>query len=297
MLPTVHVPVMPQEILQHGCMHAGQIWVDGTGGGGGHSRIILERIQPGGRLLILDRDPAACLRLEETFDGLATVRHSSYHNLSQVLSDLAWPTVDGIVLDLGLSSDQLSDRDRGFSFQTEGDLDMRYDTTSGIPAWQWLARVDERTLADTIFQFGEERFSRRIAKRIVETRRNSPIRTAAQLRELIYRSVSGGRPTSCGRRHGRVDPATRTFQALRIEVNQELEILQKALKLLPNCLAPCGRLMVISFHSLEDRLTKVAFREDGRLKVITRKPIQATEEEIASNPRSRSAKLRVAQRV
>lgn len=294
---SVHIPVMPREIIQHGCPRPGQIWVDGTGGGGGHSQLILEAIGPSGRLLILDRDPAAVSRLDGMFADSALVRHSSYDGLATVLKESGLPLVQGIVLDLGLSSDQLADRERGFSFQSEGELDMRYDTSDGIPVWQWLARVDERTLADTIFQFGEERFSRRIARRIVESRREKAIRSAAQLRELIYRSVPGGRPTSAGRRHGRVDPATRTFQALRIAVNQELEILQNALRWLPDCLAPGGRLLVISFHSLEDRLVKNAFRSDPRLTVMTKKPLQPTEEEMRLNPRSRSAKMRVAERI
>jgi 16S rRNA (cytosine1402-N4)-methyltransferase len=173
---------------------------------------------------------------------------------------------------------------------------MRFDPSSGEPAWEWLSRVDEKTLADTIFRYGEERFSRRIAKRIVENRKAQPIRKASELRELIYRSVPGGRHTGGGRKHGRVDPATRTFQALRIAVNDELSILELALQRLPDCLAPGGQLLIISFHSLEDRLVKYAFREDERLEVVTRRPVQATEEEIARNPRSRSAKLRVARR-
>jgi len=288
---------MPAEIIEYGRPASGQTWVDGTGGGGGHARLILDALGGKGRLLILDRDPTAASHLEAQFSGTATVRSSSYHRLPELLQELDWPPVNAVLLDLGLSSDQLADRDRGFSFQSEGELDMRYDATCGIPAWQWLTRVDEKTLADTIYQYGEERYSRRIAKRIVETRRESPIRTAVQLRELIYRSVPGGRPSSGGRKHGRIDPATRTFQALRIAVNQELDILQTALRLLPDCLAPGGRLLVISFHSLEDRIAKYAFREDPRLEVITRKPIQASESEVVHNPRSRSAKLRVAQRL
>jgi 16S rRNA (cytosine1402-N4)-methyltransferase len=296
MSPSVHTPVLPKEILELGAPLPGQVWIDGTGGGGGHSRLLLEALGSQGRLLVIDRDQAAASQLQQTFESTAVVRHGSYDNAPEFLCELGWPPANGILLDLGLSSDQLADRDRGFSFQTDGELDMRFDTTSGLPAWQWIARVDERTLADTIFKFGEERFSRRIAKRIVERRQTNPIRTASQLRELIYQCVPGGRPSKFGKKHGRIDPATRTFQALRIAVNEELAILERALQVLPNCLAEHGRLLIISFHSLEDRLVKHAFREDTRLEVITRKPIEASELEISNNPRSRSAKLRVAQR-
>lgn len=297
MSDTVHIPVMPNEILQLGNPQPGQTWIDGTGGGGGHSTLLAERIAPNGRLMVIDRDPAAVDRLSAIFKPPIAVQQGSYDQAPQFLEDLQWPKVDGILLDLGLSSDQLADRERGFSFQTEGELDMRFDPTCGIPAWQWLDRIDEQSMADAIYKYGEERFSRRIARRIVETRRTDPIKTADQLRELIYRCVPAGRPSKFGRKHGRVDPATRTFQALRIVVNDELDILENALKRLPDCLNVGGQLLIISFHSLEDRLVKHAFRGDSRLEVITRKPVEATEAEISQNPRSRSAKLRVARRV
>ena len=198
--------------------------------------------------------------------------------------------MDGILLDLGLSSDQLADTRRGFSFQADGQLDLRFDTSRGEPAWELIARLDERSLADIIYQFGEERFSRRIAKRIVETRRTSPIQTADELAQLVRSCV----PRSRGHR---IDPATRTFQALRIAVNGELSALEQALSVLPDCLAPGGRLAIISFHSLEDRLVKHAFRADDRLTVLTKRPLRPTDEEAAANPRARSAKLRVAERV
>jgi 16S rRNA (cytosine1402-N4)-methyltransferase len=312
---TVHIPVLPAEILELGNPRPGQTWIDGTAGGGGHSRLILERLAPAASselasavanatplLLAIDRDSLACTRLEQKLGPAAAVRHGSYDSAPELLRGLGWERlegwqgVSGILLDLGLSSDQLADRDRGFSFQGDGELDMRFDTNDGEPAWEWLSRVDEKTLADTIYQFGEERFSRRIARRIVESRRTEPIRRVDQLRELIYRSVPAGRRSAGGRKHGRVDPATRTFQALRIAVNDELSILQRALARLPDCLAPGGLLLIISFHSLEDRLVKYAFREDPRLEIITRRPVTAGENEVASNPRARSAKLRVARR-
>lgn len=294
---TVHIPVLPKEVIQFGKPEPGQTWIDGTGGGGGHSKMLLEAIGDSGRLLIIDRDPVAAERLAEMFSSPAVVQHGSYDQAHQFLRLLDWPPVDGILLDLGLSSDQLADRDRGFSFQTEGELDMRFDTSSGIPAWQWLTHVDEKTLADTIYKYGEERFSRRIARRIVEVRKTDPVKTADQLRELIYRSVPGGRPSKFGKKHGRVDPATRTFQALRIAVNEELDILENALRRLPDCMAIGGLMVIISFHSLEDRIVKHAFRDDPRLEVVTRKPIEASDAETSDNPRSRSAKLRVAKRV
>ena len=313
---TVHVPVLPDEILELGAATAGQLWVDGTAGGGGHARLLLERLSDSGRLLAIDRDPAAAARLESLLGPRAIVANASYDSIPEQLQHFGLTQASGILLDLGLSSDQLADRERGFSFQFDGPLDMRFDPTSGEPAWEWLARVDEQTLADTIYRYGEERFSRRIAHRIVETRRAEPIRSASQLRELIYRSVPHPRKGAAGKKssgknrakksssasHGAfrsktIDPATRTFQALRIAVNDELAILERALERLPDCLAPGGALLIISFHSLEDRLVKYAFRNDQRLQIVTKRPVQAGELEVASNPRSRSAKLRVARRV
>ncbi len=243
---------------------------------------------PNGGLLAIDRDVGVVDRLTGNLPANCIVRHSSYDEIPETLSEIGWDTVDGISLDsvsavISLPTASL------VSFTADGPLDMRFDMSQGEPAWEWLSRVDERTLADTIFQFGEERFSRRIAKRIVETRKEQPIRNAAELRELIYRSVPG-------KKHGRIDPATRTFQALRIAVNDELGILERALARLPACLKPGGHLLIISFHSLEDRLVKYAFRQDPRLEVITRRPVQASEAEVNDNSRSRSAKLRVARR-
>ena len=289
MSETVHVPVLPAEVLALGEPKLGQIWVDGTAGGGGHARLIAEQIGESGKLVAVDRDPTVVERLSGVLPVNCLARHSSYDDLPETLTELGISGVDGILLDLGLSSDQLADRERGFSFTAEGPLDMRFDMTQGEAAWEWLQRVDEKTLADTIYQFGEERFSRRIAKRIVDTRKEHPLRNAAELRELIYRAVPG-------KKHGRIDPATRTFQALRIAVNDELGILERALARLPDCLNPGGALLIISFHSLEDRLVKYAFRNDPRLDIITRRPVQATSAETDRNSRSRSAKMRVARR-
>jgi len=196
--------------------------------------------------------------------------------------------IDGFLLDLGLSSDQLADADRGFSFDSDGELDMRFDPSEGLPAYAWLEKMPEEGLADVIYAFGEERYSRRIARKIVEARETGlPIRTARQLAELVRRCVPKSRKNP-------IDPATRTFQALRVAVNDELGSLQAALAQLPERIKPGGVAVVMSFHSLEDRIVKNAFREHPCWKILTPKPITATEEEIAQNPRSRSAKLRVA---
>ena len=287
---TVHVPVMLDEVLMQLRPEPGHTFVDGTLGGGGHARALAERVGGAGSVVAVDLDPAAVLRAEQSLAGLPiSVAAASYADIPEVLVELQITAVDGILLDLGLSSDQLADAARGFSFQSEGELDLRFDPEHGEPAWRMLARLSEEHLADLIYHYGEERFSRRIARRIVEERRTRPIRTAAQLALLVRSCV----PRSRG--HA-IDPATRTFQALRIAVNGELDALRAALRRLPDCLKPGGRLAIISFHSLEDRLVKEAFRDDPRLTVITRKPLQAGDEEVARNPRARSAKLRVAER-
>jgi 16S rRNA (cytosine1402-N4)-methyltransferase len=241
-------------------------------------------------VLALDRDPEAVERAASDLRDLPIQPiQANYSDLPEILTGLEIEAVDGILLDLGLSSDQLADVDRGFSFHSAGPLDLRFDPTRGEPAWKLVERLSAEHLADLIHQYGEERFSRRISRRIADTRRAAPIRTAADLAKLIRAVV----PRS---RDERIDPATRTFQALRIAVNDELKWLEVGLRRLPDCLRPGCRLAVISFHSLEDRLVKEAFRDDGRLNVLTRRPIRPIEQEIAANPRSRSAKLRVAER-
>jgi 16S rRNA (cytosine1402-N4)-methyltransferase len=266
--------------------------VDGTLGGGGHSRELAERIAPGGLLIALDRDPGAIDAGEQFLKGLPVrLVQANFCDLPEVLEAVEIPRVDGVLLDLGLSSDQLADASRGFSFTAEGPLDLRFDPTSGTAAWRLLERLSAEHLADLIYQFGEERFSRRIARAVVERRRDNPVRTSRDLAELVARCVPRSRDTE------RIHPATRTFQALRIAVNDELKSLEIALRRIPDCLRPGGRLAIISFHSLEDRRVKEAFQGDTRLKILTRRPLRADDAETARNPRSRSAKLRVAERV
>ncbi len=289
--PSRHVPVLAQEVLEWLRPAAGQTFVDGTLGGGGHTRLLANAVGDAGSVIALDRDATAVERAAAELRGLPVrLLQANFSDLPEVLEELNVRVVDGILLDIGLSSDQLADATRGFSFQSTGPLDLRFDAMRGEPAWKLIERLSAEHLADLIYQYGEERYSRRIARHIVETRRAQPIRTAADLARVVRESV----PRS---RDERIDPATRTFQALRIAVNEELKWLEVALRRLPDCLRPGGRLAVISFHSLEDRLVKDSFRNDSRWQVVTRRPIRPTEREIAENPRSRSAKLRVAERV
>ena len=287
---SVHVSVMLEEVVHWLDPRDGGLLVDGTLGGGGHSRALAERIGPGGRVIALDRDPAAVTAATKTSAGLPIQPvHGNFCDLPEILAEWGVAAVDGVVLDLGISSDQLADAARGFSFSSQGPLDLRFDPTRGEPARRLVNRLSPEHLADLIYQYGEERYSRRIARAIAERRRENPIETAADLAELVRRCV----PRS---RYERIDPATRTFQALRIAVNEELKSLEIALRRIPDCLKPGGRFVVISFHSLEDRRVKEAFRSDARLTALTRKPLTPTAAETESNPRSRSAKLRVAER-
>ena len=288
---TQHQPVLRDEVLHWLQPQPGQVLVDGTLGGGGHTRLLVERVEPSGQIVALDRDGAAIERAEATLVGLPIkLAQSNFCDLPEVLDAAGIAAVDGIVLDLGMSSDQLADADRGFSFDADGPLDLRFDPSEGEPAWRLINRLSAEHLADVIYLYGEERYSRRIARAIVEQRRRQPIRTAGELAELVRRTIP---PT---KRPERIDAATRTFQALRIAVNEELKSLEIALRRYPEVLRPGGKLAVISFHSLEDRRVKEAFRDDPRWEALTRKPVRPTEAEMARNPRSRSAKLRVAQR-
>ena len=284
---TVHVPVLLAEALQWLELKPGQVVVDGTMGGGGHTRAFAEAVGPTGRVIALDRDPTAVERIELPENVTAVA--ANFADTPEVLKRLEVSSVDGIFLDLGLSSDQLAADDRGFSFNATGSLDLRFNQTSGQPAWQLLEELNETDLANLIYEFGEERLSRRIARRIVEQRATQPIRTAAELAELLRRCVPRSKNHS-------IDPATRTFQALRIAVNEELKWLKVALEGLPDCLSVGGRIGIISFHSLEDRMVKHDFRRNESLEVLTKKPLLPSELEVYENSRSRSAKLRFAAR-
>lgn len=286
-----HRPVLPQETIAWLAPQPGEVWVDATFGAGGHARLILEHIGSTGRLIGIDQDASLLEQVRPRFSQAnVTLVHANFDQLTTILAQLGLSTVDGVLADLGFCSDQMDDPSRGLSFQHAGPLDMRLDRSRGEPLSEWLQRIDERTLADLIYTYGEERYSRRIARKIVESRRLAPLTSTLQLAELVRSCV----PRSPG---SRIDPATRTFQALRIAVNDELQALETLLHLLPKVVRPGGRVGIISFHSLEDRRVKLAFRDAAHWKERTRKPIQASEAELASNPRSRSAKLRVALRI
>ncbi len=289
---STHRPVLLGEVIRFLNPRSGGIYVDATLGGGGHTEAILRASAPNGRVLAFDRDREAIYRSSKKLAGEAERLRfisGSFAELSAHLDEDGTKEVDGIVADLGLSSDQLGDPDRGFSFTLEGALDMRFDSRSGPTAADLVNELPDDQLADLLYEYGEERRSRAIARRIVQRR---PIHTTKQLRAAVV-SVLGPR------RRG-IDPATRTFQALRIAVNQELAALDLFLEQAPGRLRPGGRVVVISYHSLEDRAVKHAFRStaaDIRYDVLTRKPVIPDAEAIADNPRARSAKLRALMRV
>lgn len=292
-----HVPVMPAEVMEYLQPRPGGTYVDFTVGAGGHSRLLAEAIAPGGRLIGFDRDPQA-LELAAPQLNVAGVRvdlvHSGFAEAREQLQRLGVGQVDGVLADFGVSSMQLDQPERGFSFSAAGPLDMRMDPTQELTAEQVVNQISERELADLIFQFGEERRSRRIARAIVCSR---PLRSTAQLAELI---AAVNRPMSRERGKPRIHPATRTFQALRIYVNSELEQITQWLEQLPGILSAEGRAVVISFHSLEDRPVKESFRtlaKQGVYELLTPHVIRPQEEELRTNPRSRSARIRAVRRI
>ncbi|MFO0824460.1 MAG: 16S rRNA (cytosine(1402)-N(4))-methyltransferase RsmH [Gemmataceae bacterium] len=289
-----HVPVLAAEVLRLLDPQPGQTFVDCTTGGGGHSRLIAERLvnpERPGTLVSLDQDPTmlerARPRLSEIPGTQVTLVHANFDQLSAVLQRLGIQTVDGVLADLGFASDQMDERERGFSFREDGPLDMRLDPTSGATAADLVNTMSEAGLADVFFEFGEERHSRRVARKIVERRKTKPFVTTADLANVVR---------SCVPRSGGIDPATRVFQGLRIAVNDELGALDRLLASLPRIVKPGGRAAIISFHSLEDRRVKHTFRDGLLWEPLTKKPVEAADEELAQNPRSRSAKLRVAKR-
>jgi 16S rRNA (cytosine1402-N4)-methyltransferase len=281
----IHVPLLGQEVVEGLALRSEEHYLDATVGGGGHSRLILETV-PTVQITALDQDEtalkAAQSNLAEWGDRVRFI-HTNF-----AAFDPGNLQFDGILADLGVSSPQFDHPDRGFSFRLTAPLDMRMNQHQSLTAAEIVNTWDEVELANLIYTYGEERLSRRIARRIVERR---PFETTTELAETIFHAV----PRSY--RYGRIHPATRTFQALRIAVNQELKMLETFLDLAPNWLKPAGRLCIISFHSLEDRIVKHRFRESANLHIITRKPITPTEAEMEQNSRSRSAKLRVAERV
>jgi len=288
MIPPHHLPVLPDKVQEFLVPQVGQTIVDCTVGGGGHSQLIAERVGPQGRLIGLDQDEQMLAGAKVRLEGLPVqLIQANFDQLRQVLNQLGIKAVDGILADLGVCTDQLNEPHRGFSFGQEGPLDMRLDRSVGEPASRLLERLSERELAEVFWKLGEERFGRRIARRIAQERQRAPLRTTLDLAELVRRCV----PRSRG--HG-IDPATRVFQALRIAVNDELGALERLLSALPHCLRAGGRAVIIGFHSLEDRLVKQAFRNRQLWQELTRKPVQAEEEETRTNPRARSAKLRAA---
>jgi 16S rRNA (cytosine1402-N4)-methyltransferase len=293
---TTHIPVLTAEALLHLQPERGGLFVDCTVGLGGHARALLEAGAT--RILGIDRDPAAIAVARQTLAPWAErveLVHADYRALDQVLDSRQIDGVDGAMADLGISSMQLEAPGRGFSFQRDEPLDMRMDSTTGETAAELVARSSERDLADAIFTYGEERYSRRIARSIVAARREAPIATTGQLASIVRRSIPY-------RGHVRIDPATRTFQALRIWVNRELEGLDRFIEAAARRLQIGRRLVVISFHSLEDRIVKHTLRalergEQALVSVLTRKPIVPSDDELRNNPRARSAKLRAAERL
>ena len=292
-----HNPVLTREVISFLNPAPGQIIVDATIGGAGHSAEILQRIIPGGMLIGIDRDEET-LRLAserlKPFEGSFKLVNKNFKYLKEVLKDIGVEKVNGIIFDLGISSIQMEAWQRGFSIKNDGPLDMRMDRNQALTAKDLVNRLSEMELSDTIRELGEERFHRRIAKRIVEERKKKEISTTAELTDVILRSI----PYS--RNKYKIHPATRTFQALRIRVNDELGAISQALRESPDVLQRGARVCVISFHSLEDRIVKNRFKEfkaNGVFNVLTKKPLTADENELACNPRSRSAKLRVGERL
>ncbi len=293
----LHVPVMGREVVEFLAPPAGGCFLDGTLGLAGHSLLIAERIGPSGHLIGLDKDQAALslARIKLSgFKGKLDLVQGDFGSFDSVLKKLGVTAVDGMLFDLGISSFQLDDPRRGFSFRSEGPLDMRMDQDGPVTAKDMVNTLGEEELANVIFNYGEERFSRRIAKAIVQYRSRKPVETTTELEEIIFTSV----PVSYRRQ--KIHPATRTFQAIRIAVNRELESLKMIMEKCADHLKVGGRVGVIAFHSLEDRMVKERFRElskSGIVSLITKKPLRPGDEEVRSNPRARSARFRVAERI
>ncbi|HHW29408.1 MAG TPA: 16S rRNA (cytosine(1402)-N(4))-methyltransferase RsmH [Syntrophomonadaceae bacterium] len=296
MTEVVHAPVMLKEAVDLLNPHAGGIYVDCTLGGGGHAKEILSRIGERGHLIAFDKDRHAIERSQKVlapYLNRVTVVHRDYRFLAEVLRELEIAEVDGILFDLGVSSYQVLEPERGFSYNYDAPLDMRMDDSSATTAADLVNTLSEKELGDIIYRFGEERWARRIASFIVEQRKKAPIKTTGQLTEIIKAAIP-----AAARRKG-PHPARRTFMALRIAVNDELSGLEEGLRAGISFLKAGGRIVVISFHSLEDRIVKRIFREyaaSNILRILTKKPLIPSEEEVLVNPRSRSAKIRAAEK-
>jgi 16S rRNA (cytosine1402-N4)-methyltransferase len=306
-----HKPVLLHEVIRYLCCTPGKVFVDGTVGGGGHARAILEKTAPDGRLIGIDWDERALVRARsnlQSYEGRLVLVQENFALIGSVLARMHIPAVDGILLDLGLSSFQVDEAERGFSFNLAGPLDMRMDTREKTTAAHLVNTLSEDKLAEIIRNFGEERWHRRIARNIVRARDEETIETTERLAKVVYKAIPAGKKP----RHPH--PATRTFQALRLAVNRELDHLQTFLQGALDWLGPGGRLAVISFHSLEDRLVKQAFANWARscrcpprspicqceggplVRLITKKPVVPSESEIKANPRARSGRLRVVEK-
>ena len=303
----VHQTVLLQEAVEALAVKPSGIYVDGTFGRGGHSRAILERLGPDGRLLALDRDPQAVAATRAINDRRLTMLHHSFGELAAAVQQAGIESVDGVLLDIGVSSPQIDEGERGFSFRFDAPLDMRMDTTQGETAAEFLAVAGIKEITEVIRNYGEERFAFQIAKKIVAARSERPVATTGQLAALVREAVRTREPGQ--------DPATRTFQALRIHVNKELEQLALVLPQAMNMLRGSGRLVVISFHSLEDRIVKHFMRDEASTDNLPKnlplrsidlpqpnlrllgKPVKASAGEIATNPRARSAVMRVAEKL
>ena len=287
-----HVPVLFEETLELLAPAAGGRFIDCTLGGGGHSAALLERSAPGGLLLAIDRDPTAIAHGEArlaAYGDRVRIRKGTFDHVAEIAREEGFSGIDGILADVGTSSPQLDTPARGFSFQAEGPLDMRMDPSTGETALALIERLETDELADGIYKWGDERRSRAIARSIHASLEAGQLHTTADLRRAVVRVL--------GPKRAKIDPATRTFQALRIMVNDELGQLERLLETAPDLLREGGVLAIISFHSHEDRLVKWAFREDPRLEPLTKRPVVAGEDELARNPRARPAKLRAARRV
>lgn len=304
----LHLPVLHEEVLDALAVKASGVYLDATFGRGGHARSILDALGPDGRLIVLDRDPQAIEVARKLFgeDQRVTIIRGSFEMLGELAREHGISALDGLLFDLGVSSPQLDEAERGFSFMKDGPLDMRMDNEAGMTAAQWLAVASEKEIAQVLWRYGEERHSRRIARSILSRREDKPIERTSELADLISAAVP--------RPHGRKHPATRSFQAIRIYLNREMQSLEAGLDAALEILAPGGRLCVISFHSLEDRMVKRFIRghsrpdpvyaglpnipEHARARMaIIGKGVTASEQELDENPRSRSATLRVGEKL